>query len=174
MAIQLNRREKLIVWIAGILIGIFVLCEWALFPYLDAHKRWNRQIAAKKVTLAEMQALKTEYSKFKQVSDQSRKWLKKRDKHFSLFTFLNIAADKVKIKKNLTYMKPSTIERRGNPYKIDVVEMKFSKITLKQLAEYLYTVETSGNQVVIKRATLSTPAKKERYLDVTMLMETIG
>lgn len=174
MAIQLNKREKLAVWAAGIMIGVFVVCQWGVFPYLEAHKKWDRKIEAKKVTLVEMQALKAEYENFKQLGDHSRIRLEKRGKDFTLFAFLNNASDKVKIKKNLTYMKPSTIEKKGTPFKIDVVEMKFSNVTLKQLSQYLHTVETSGNQVIIKRATISTSSRKKGYLDVTLLLETVS
>jgi hypothetical protein len=174
MAIQLNKREKLAVWTAGITIGLFVFFEWGVSPYLEARQRWARQIEAKKVTLVEMQALKAEYENFKQLSEHSRIRLERRGKDFTLFAFLNDASDKVKIKENLTYMKPSTIEKKGIPFKIEVVEMKFSNITLVQLSQYLHAVEKSGNQVTIKRATISTSTRKKGYLDVTLLMETIG
>jgi hypothetical protein len=172
MAIQLNRRENLAVYAAGMMIIVFVIFKWGVFPYLDMHKKWDRQIEAKKVTLAEMQALKAEYKNFKQVGDHSRGRLKKRGKDFTLFAFLNSTSDRVKIKDNLTYMKPSTIEKKGTPFKIDVVEMKFSNITLKQLSLYLHAVETSGNQVMIQRATISTTSGKNSLLDVTLLVQT--
>ena len=175
MAIQLNKREKFAVWTAGAMIGVFVLFHWGVFPYLQSHKKWNRQIEAKKVTLSEMRALKAEYRNLKQLSDHSRNRIEKRGKGFSLFAFLNDASDKVKIKDHLTYMKPSTIERKGIPYKIDVVEMKFSNITMQQLSQYLYMVETSGKQVFIKRSSISTASRKKGgYLDVTLLIETVG
>ena len=69
-------------------------------------------------------------------------------------------------------MKPSTIQKKGSPLKVDVVEMRFSGVTLKQLVHYLYMVEKSGNQVFIKRAAISNSAKKKGYLDVTLMMET--
>jgi general secretion pathway protein M len=173
MAIQLNKREKLAVWAAGIMIGVFVLCQWGVFPYLEVRKKWDRQIEAKKVTLVEMQALQAEYESFKKLSDYSRTQLERRGKDFTLFAFLNDASDKVKIKSNVTYMKPSTIEKKGIPFKIDVVEMKFSNITLKQLSQYLHAVEKSRNQVIIKRATISTSTREKGFLDVTLLMETV-
>lgn len=173
MAVQLNKREKLAVWTAGIAIGLLVMGKLVIFPYLEAHEKWARQIEAKKVTLLEMQALKAEYNNFKQLSDHSRVRLEKRGKDFTLYSFINGVSDKAKIKDNITYMKPSTIEQKGSALKVDVVEMKFSGVTLKQLAHYLHMVENSGNQVFIKRAVISNSTKKKGYLDVTLLVETV-
>jgi len=173
MAIQLNKREKFAVWAAGIAIGLLIMGKLVIFPYLETREKWGRQIEAKKVILLEMQALKAEYKNFKQLSDHSRVRLEKRGKDFTLFSFINDVSDKAKIKDNVTYMKPSTIEQKGSALKIDVVEMKFSGVTLKQLAHYLQMVEKSGNQVFIKRVAISNSAKKKGYLDVTLLMETV-
>jgi len=174
MAIQLNKREKLVVWAAGIAIGLLVMGKLVIFPYLETRAKWVRQIEAKKVTLLEMQALKAEYKNFKQLGDHSRGRLEKRGKGFTLYSFINGVSDKAKIKKdNIVYMKPSTIKKKGSALKVDIVEMKFSGVTLKQLANYLQMVEKSGNQVFIKRAAISNSAKKKGYLDVTLLMETV-
>lgn len=172
MAIHLNKREKLTVWAAGIAIGLLIMGKLVVFPYLDAREKWARQVEVKKVTLLEMQALKAEYKNFKQLSDHSRVRLEKRGKDFTLFSFINGVSAKAKIKDNITYMKPSTIEQKGSALKFAVVEMKFSGVTLKQFAYYLQMIEKSGNQVFIKRAAISNSAKKKGYLDVTLLMET--
>ena len=173
MAIQLNKREKNAVWVAGAAIGLLIMGKLVIFPYLEAQKKWARQIEAKKVTLLEMQALKVDYKNFKQFSERSQVRLEKRGKDFSLFSFINGVSDKVKINENITYMKPSTIQQKGSQLKVDVVEMRFSGVTLEQLMHYLHMVEKSGNQVFIKRAAISNSAKKKGYLDVTLLMETI-
>jgi hypothetical protein len=173
MAIQLNKREKIAVWGAGIAIGLLIMGKLVIFPYLEAHEKWARQIETNKVTLLEMQALKADYKNFKQLSDRSQVRLEKRGEDFSLFSFINGVSDKAKINENITYMKPSTIQQKGSQLKVDVVEMRFSGVTLKQLMHYLHMVEKSGNQVFIKRAAISNSAKKKGYLDVTLLMETI-
>lgn len=173
MAIQLNKREKLAVWTAGIAIGLLIMGKLVIFPYVETREKWGRQIEAKKVTLLEMQALETEYENSKQLSDHSRVRLEKRGKDFTLYSFINGVSAKAQIKDNITYMKPSTIEQKDSALKVAVVEMKFSGVTLKQLAHYLQMVEKSGNQVFIKRVALSNSAKKKGYLDVTLLMETV-
>ena len=173
MALQLNKREKLAVWAAGTTIGLLIIGKMIIFPYLETREKWASQIEANKVALLEIQALKAEYNTFKQLRDHSRGRLEKRGKNFTLYSFINDASDKANIRDTIAYMKPSTIEQKDSPLKLDVVEMKFSGVTLKQLTHYLHMVEKSGNQVFIKRVAISNSAKKKGFLDVTLLMETV-
>lgn len=173
MAIQLNKRERLALWVAGVAIGALIMVKFVIFPYLEAREKWARQIEAKKVTLLEMQALKSEYHNFKQLGATSRSRLAKRGKNFTLYSFINNAAAKAKIKNNIVYMKPKKIEQKGSAVKVDVVEMKVAGVTLKQLVNYLQMVEKSGNQVFVKRTAISNSSKKKGYLDVTLLLETV-
>lgn len=173
MAIQFNRREKTAVWIAGIGVLLFIFFKLMLFPYLEANEKWRRQIEAKKVALLEMQALKTDYQKFKQTSVLSQDEIKKRG-DFTLYSFLNSVTEKARISRDrIAYMRPSTVERKGTSLKVDVVEMKLSGVTLQQLVNYLHMVETSGNKVFVKRASISNSGANKGFLDVTFLMETI-
>lgn len=174
MAIQLNKREKLAVWAAGIGVFVFIVLKLVFFPYLEARDKWGRQIDAKKVALLEMQALKAEYNSFKQLNVLSSNQLKKRG-DFTLYSFLNSVTEKAEISRDsIAYMRPSTIEKKGSPLKVDVVEMKLSGVTLKQLINYLHMIETSGNKVFVKRASISNSGKNKGFLDVTLLMETVA
>ena len=70
-------------------------------------------------------------------------------------------------------MRPSTVEKKGTSLKIDVVEMKMSGVTMQQLINYLHMVETSGNNVFVKRASISISGANKGFLDVTLLVETV-
>ena len=85
MAIQLNKREKIAVWGAGIAIGLLIMGKLVIFPYLEAHEKWARQIETNKVTLLEMQALKADYKNFKQLSDHSQVQLEKEGRALTCF-----------------------------------------------------------------------------------------
>lgn len=172
MAIQLNKREKLILWVTGVVVGLFLVGKIVLFPYLAAREKWAGQLAAKKVALVEIQALKAEYDHSKQLTARSKGDLKKRGKDFTLFSFLNSVSDKANIRDNIAYMKPSTTEKKDTAIKMAVVEMKLAGVTLEQLMTYLYMVETSGNQVFVKRSAISNSARKKGFLDATLLIET--
>jgi general secretion pathway protein M len=64
-------------------------------------------------------------------------------------------------------------EGKDSPYKISQVEMKLKGLTLDQVTQYLYKIETSRNMVNIKRISLTKSDDKEGILNVTLQVETL-
>ncbi len=64
-------------------------------------------------------------------------------------------------------MKPSVSAGPG-PYKESLVEMKLEAITLKQLIDYLYRIESPDDVVSIKRASISENKRESAYLDAIL------
>ena len=69
-------------------------------------------------------------------------------------------------------MKPSASKSTG-PYKESMVEMKLEGITLKQLVNYLYRVESPENVISIKRISIKENKRETGYLDVILQVLTV-
>ena len=69
-----------------------------------------------------------------------------------VFSFLDQLAGQSRIKERVNYMRPSKIEQKNSPLKLSRVEMKLEAVTLEQLANFLYGVETSRNMAVVTHA----------------------
>ena len=70
-------------------------------------------------------------------------------------------------------MKPTKTVQKNSPYKISRVEMKLEAITLEQLTNYLYGVETSNNMVDIKKISISKKDKTQGLLTAVLQVETV-
>ena len=70
-------------------------------------------------------------------------------------------------------MKPTKKVEKGSPYKLSRVEMKLDAITLEQLTNYLYKVETSKNMVDIKKISISKKDKKHGLITAVLQVETV-
>jgi general secretion pathway protein M len=70
-------------------------------------------------------------------------------------------------------MKPTLTQQKDRPYKISKVEMKLKGLTLEQITQYLYKIETSKNMVSIKRISLTKSDDKEGILNVVLQVETL-
>jgi len=173
MAIKLNKRERFAVYIALASIGIFVLIQFVVFPYLDKRDRLQRTLQTKNETLQEMLLLKSEYETLQKKTELSKVGFAKREKGFTLFSFLDRLAGETGIKKNITYMKPSTTSQKNSPYKISLIEMKLQAITTEQLGMYLYRVETSRNMVSVRGLSISKTSKPEGFINAVLKFETI-
>jgi general secretion pathway protein M len=172
MMANLRRRERLAVIAAACALVLFLVMQVLVFPIFDKRTRLHAQISAKQVNLKEIQVLKAEYQTLSLRSKGADEQLKKRPKSFTLFSFLDNLAGKSGIKKNIVYMKPSTTNLKNSPYVLSIVEMKIQSLTMEQLLTLLYGVETSGEQVWIKRMSLSKGEKKEGLINATLQVET--
>jgi general secretion pathway protein M len=70
-------------------------------------------------------------------------------------------------------MKPTKKVQKNSPYKLSRVEMKLDAITLEQLTNYLYRVETSKNMVDIRKISISKKDKKQGLLTAVLQVETV-
>ena len=160
---KLTRREKYYVSAGAALVIAFFVLQFALFPFLGAKEKTRGAVQAKEKTLKEIITLSSEYRTLKDSVDIP-KALSLRPKEFTLFSFLEKQAGRAGVKPNIKYMKPSTSSTGHDHYIESSVEMKLEKITLKQLVEYLYLVESPKDIVKIKRISIKQSKRSLEYL----------
>jgi general secretion pathway protein M len=169
---KLSRREKLIVAGGGCLLVLFVLVQFVITPFFERRAQLERAIKAKTAMLAEMHRMRAEVESLRAAGRISEARYGRRDKNFTLFSFLDQLAGKSGIKERVSYMKPSKTEQKGSPYKLSRVEMKLEAVTLEQLAAYLYGVEASRNMVAVSKLSVSRREQKEGLLDAILQVDT--
>ncbi len=169
---KLNKREKYSVYIVSVFICLFILIQFIVYPIIDKRELRSRTIQVKTKILEEMLTLKSEYEAINKKAELSKVRFAKREKGFTLFSFLDNLSGKADIKDNITYMKPSTSVQKDSQYKISLVEMKLQAVTLDHLTSYLHMIETSGKVVNINRLSISKTGKQEELLDVILQVET--
>lgn len=170
--LKLNSREKYAVIGAMLCIFFFLVMQILIFPLLDKRERLTRVIQENTNALKEMQAMKADFDEFQKQAHAAKAMFAKRDKAFSLFSFLDRLIGDVGIKENVKYMKPSTSVQKETKLKITTVELKIQAITMEQLTRYLHGVEHTKNNLHIKRLSIAETGKPEGYVDVVMQVET--
>jgi general secretion pathway protein M len=167
MMMKLAKREKYLVSLAAIAIALFLIFQFLIFPFFEERKRIQRGIRAREDGLKEMVRLGAEYQIHKKGFQGIKQILARREKGFTLFSFLEKAAGESELKGHIKYMKPSDSKGTG-PYKESMVEMKLEGITLNQLVGYLYRIESPENIVSIKRISIQENKKESGYLDTIL------
>lgn len=168
---KLNRREKYSIYAVSGLICLIVLIQF-ISPLIEKRKRLTRAIPVKSGQLEEIRLLKSKYDAMNRGAELARVQFSKREKDFTLFSFLDKFSDKAGIKNNIVYMKPSTSVDKNTGYKTSIVAMKLQAITLKELTSFLHMVETSKNIVYITRLSISKTGKKEPFINALLRVET--
>jgi len=162
LKINLAKREKYIVLMAACLIGLFLIINFLILPFLKERDRLRKGITAKEGELKEIAALSSVYQEYQKGSSDMTRLLAKRGNGFTLMSYLDKAAGESDVKSQ--YMKPSSSKGSG-PYEESVVEIKFEGINTDQLVKYLYKIEAPKDLIFIKRISITDNKKQEGYLD---------
>ena len=170
---NLNKRERLGTMLATGVIAFFLITVFIVEPFLGRAANVRNSLKTKAAMLAEMQQWQSEYVALTQQTKISKSRFQRRQKGFTLFSFLDRLAGTSGIKDRISYMKPSKTVQKDSPYKISRVEMKVEAITLEQLTNYLYSVETSKNMVDVKKISISKKDRKQGLLTAILQVETV-
>lgn len=169
---KLSNREM---WAIGIgigFVGIFVLVQVVIFPFIDTRERLERRLVSHTRSYDEIKQLRKKYLELQIRADNSKTQIDRRQRGFTLFSFLDKLAGQVGIKERITYMKPSSTKQKDTPYSLSLVEMKLNGITMEQITKFLYQIETSQNMVHVQRLSLNKKEEKEGLLNVILQVET--
>jgi general secretion pathway protein M len=170
---KLNRREKYIIYGAGCLLGLLIIVQFVITPFVENKNQMQRNLQTKKSELTEMRRLQAEHSALKEKLQRSQISIGKREKGFTLFSFMDQLAGQAGIKDRISYMKPSNTVQKNSNYRLSRVEMKIDAVTLEQLTSYLYGIETSKNMVIVKKLSISKKDKNEGLVNVILQVETL-
>jgi general secretion pathway protein M len=169
---NLQRREKAIIAVAGVVLVVFIIVQVIIFPVLDRRTRLQRRIITQTRALEEMVQLKAEYEALTRQVHQNEAQLKARPRGFTLFSFLDALAGRSGVKQNIAYMKPTTTNMKNSPYSLSIVEMKINALTMEQLVTFLHGIETSPELIWIKRISITKGEKENDLLDSVLQVET--
>jgi general secretion pathway protein M len=170
---KLSRREKIIVAGGGCALVLFLLIQFVIAPVFDRNAQMRRSVQAKTTMLAEMQRLKADHDGLKSTAKQSEARFARRDKGFTLFSFLDQLAGQARVKERVSYMRPTKTEQKNSTLKLSRVEMKLEAITLEQLATFLHGVESSKNMLSVSKLSITRRDQKEGLLDAILQVETL-
>jgi uncharacterized membrane protein YhiD involved in acid resistance len=160
---KLNSRERWVLFGGiGFVVG-FLLLQLVIIPVLDARNNLEKSIARKKQELIEIKLLQQEYYTLKNEEGTIQTRINQRPASFTLFTFLDQKATEAMVKKQIMYMKPSTVT--GDELNEAMVEMKLQQITLADLIGFLRLVESDENVVFTRRFSIQESGDRQGYFD---------
>jgi general secretion pathway protein M len=170
---KLSRREKIVVAAGGGALLLFLLVQLVIAPVFGRNAQLRRTAEAKTVMLADMQRMKAEYEGIRSQTRQAESRFTQRDKGFTLFSFLDQLAGQARIKERVSYMRPSKVDQKNSAFKLSRVEMKIEAVTLEQLTQFLYGVESSRNMAAVSKLSITRRDQKEGLLDAILQVDTL-
>lgn len=170
---KLNKRERYAIIAAIGVVGIFLIAQFIIEPFFSRMEQKKNSLREKASEVEHMRQMQAEYESLTQKASISESRFRNRQKGFTLFSFLDRLAGEAGIKDRISYMKPSKKIDKNSPYKISSVEMKLEAITLEQLTNYLYSVETSENMVDVEKISITKKDIKQGLITAILQVETV-
>src|SRR2546425_6545085 len=146
---NLQSRERLFIGGAGAALVLFLIFKLTIDPLFKYSAELDRQIGTARRQLNEMRTMQQDYQRQRSVIDSINSQLKKQP-NFAIFSRLEELAGQTGIRSKIVHMKP-TVSAPNEVYNEESVEVKVEGVTLEQLVQYLYQVESSPQLLKIKR-----------------------
>lgn len=168
---NLSLREKRAITVMAVCIGLAFVVKFVIFPALDRRTRLEKAIAVKTKQMTEIILLKNEYESLVRQNARAKQQFARREKGFTLFSFMDRLAGQAGVKETISYMKPFTIARKDSPFKTTQVELKLSGVIMDRFVSYLQMVETSPNMVYVRKLSISKPDGEKGLLNAILQVE---
>jgi general secretion pathway protein M len=160
---QLTKSQKYTLTVGLAFAGAVLLVQFAVLPYLEARQNVRSAIAANEKALREIATLGAEYGVLRQRSEEIRRVIERRPPGFALISHLEKRAGDAGVKSNIRSMNPLKSAPTGD-YEETAVEMKLDKLTMKQLTDFFYLVESPEEMIRIRRVSLVKMKESPEYL----------
>lgn len=147
---KMTARERRVIAWGAVLVGLFVLVQGVVMPYVQARAALQRSLLQKKAELTEVVELAERYRNLQQAARGVNEKIAGRSANFSLFAFIEQRAEQAGAKRHLVAIKPSTTSSENTRREIGV-EAKLQQIGLEPLVRFLLLVESDHEAVAIRR-----------------------
>ena len=164
---MLQRREQILVVGAGVLVVVLALFTFVLDPILARAENLDRRLATADHQLAELQTLRTEYLRQKRMIDRIDRRLRRRQRNFAIFSYLEQVAGRTGLQEKIQSMN-TIASPPGTEYKEESVEVRMEDVTLNELVQYLHRLERSPQVLRIRRLQINPKAGDRQMLSVRM------
>ncbi|HAJ28048.1 MAG TPA: hypothetical protein DCG53_12535 [Syntrophus sp. (in: bacteria)] len=154
-----------------IIVALMLSFLLVIVPFYDGRSRTSTAIKSNEKILKDISLLGVDYSKHKRRIEEVQSILAKRPADFTLFAYLDNKAGESGLKSYIKAMNPAKISTSGDYEEIGV-EMKLERVTLRQVANYLYLVESPQDLIKIKRMSVTKMKEAPEYLNATLLVST--
>lgn len=168
---QLTTSQKHTVTAGLVFAGVALLAQLIIVPYFEARQKVRSAIAASDKALRELTALGGEYGVLMQRTEEIRRASERRPPGFTLFSYLEKRAGDAAVKTNIRSLTPLMLAPTG-AYEETAVEMKLDRLTMKQLTDVLYRVESPEEMIRVRRISVVKMKESPEYLSALIQVST--
>jgi hypothetical protein len=168
---KLSQKQKYYLAGGAIFVAFLLILQSLFIPVWEERQKIRSALDVNENRLKEMKILGLEYQGLKQGEKIIQTAMSRKPRDFTLFSYVEKKAGEVGISSNIRSIIPSKTVT-SDSYEGTAIDIRLEKITLKQLINFLYLVESQQDLIKVKKISLSKNKEKAEYLNVSMQVVT--
>jgi uncharacterized protein (UPF0333 family) len=169
---KLDGKQRYIASGAAIFVLIVLILEIAVFPFREAKEKLAKAVQTNQKKLTEIIKLDAEFTLQETTMARIKRAMSARSADFTLFAYLEKKATQANVRGRIKYMNSSRGTQSAS-FEESLIDMKLDKITIKQLTDFLYFVESPADLVKIKKITISKMKESPEYLSAQLQISSV-
>jgi general secretion pathway protein M len=169
---KLDAKQRKLVAGAAIFVLIALMMEIAVFPFWEAKEKLSKAININQKKLVEMNELSNEFALLEAKTAAIKRVVAMHGADATLFSFLEKRATLANVRGRIKYMNSSRGMQSAS-FEESLIDMKLDKITIKQLADFLFYAESPADLVRIKKLSVSKMKENPEYLSAQLQISSL-
>lgn len=165
---SLDRRQRSIAAFGIAFVVVVLVWVFVLSPLWEAKTKMERSIQSNSRKLAEMVRMDEAFADQEaQISRIKTVLAARRD--FTLFSYLEKKALEARVKGSIRQMSSMQGTKTAS-FEESLIDLKMDRLTIRQLVEFLYRVESPDEMIRIKRITIDKMKESPEYVSAQILV----
>ena len=164
---QLSPRERIVLLIGGVVIGLSLVFLLAVDPLLSTHDRLERHTVRKQKDLHELALLSREYAAKHDRLTKAENRLAPADGRFSLLTFMEEATTATRVRDHIAGMQPQ-VQSLPEGYEETAVDIRLEGVQLPELLAILAAIDHAPYDLHVRHLKIRPKFDNPVNLDATV------
>ena len=166
---KLDAKQRYLVAICAAVVAIALVLEFIVFPVWDAKAKMKKSILNQSKKLDEMVKIDADFAAQDAQISRIKNAIASRRADFTLFAYLEKKAVSASLKGRIKQM--NSMQGVKSPsFEETLIDLKLEKITIKQLTDFLYQVESPAEMIKVKRITVNKMKESPDYISAQLLI----
>ncbi len=164
---QMSQRERTIVLVGGVVVGLSLLFVIVVDPLLAKLDRLERQAVRKQKDIKELVLLGQEYATMRERLTRTESRMPAPDSQFSLLTFMEEAATTARVRERIAGMQPQ-VQTLAQGYLETAVDLRLEGVQLPELLALLVAIDQAPYDLQVRHLQIRPKFDNPVNLDATV------
>ena len=166
---NLDTRQRYLIIFCAVALVIALVLAFAVFPMWDARAKIKKTTSSGLKKLEELVKIDADLTAQEAQISRIKQTLASRRADFTLFSYLEKKAVAVNVRGRIKQM--SSVPGVKSPsFEETLIDLRLEKITIRQLTDFLYQVESPAEMIRIKRITIDKMKESPEYISAQLLI----